>query len=212
MSEILSKESMLVHRKVLGILGMLLPVLSIIGGLLVNNGEPSWWYSISVTYYITPALSVVLGSCSLYLLCYRSYETIDTVVNTISGILGFLIVLFPCSNPYGIEHVGYFQVPVNISEVIHMIAAIAFFISLIFNILFLFTKGSHKGRNITYIVCGSIMTLTLTLYLILSLCKVLPNGSLMVTEAILLLCFGIAWLVKGKALTFRSKKSINTKL
>ena len=49
--------SSMLHRNVLGALGMLLPVISIIGGLFVRNKPESWWYSISVTYYITPAVS-----------------------------------------------------------------------------------------------------------------------------------------------------------
>ncbi len=73
--------SSLLHRNVLGALGMLLPVFSILGGLFVKDKPESWWYSISVTYYITPALTIILGACAIFLLCYRSYETIDTIIN-----------------------------------------------------------------------------------------------------------------------------------
>ena len=59
--------SSLLHRNVLGALGMLLPVFSILGGLFVRNKPESWWYSISVTYYITPALPIILGSCGIFL-------------------------------------------------------------------------------------------------------------------------------------------------
>ena len=79
--------SSMLHRNVLGALGMLLPVISIIGGLFVKNKPESWWYSISVTYYITPALPIILGACAIFLLCYRSYEKIDTIINVLSGIL-----------------------------------------------------------------------------------------------------------------------------
>ena len=75
--------SSLLHRNVLGGLGMLLPVFSIIGGLFVKNKPVDWWYSISVTYYITPALPIILGACAIFLLCYRSYEKIDTIINDI---------------------------------------------------------------------------------------------------------------------------------
>ena len=90
--------SSMLHRNVLGTLGMLLPVISIIGGLFVRNKPVSWWYSISVTYYITPALPVILGACAIFMLCYRSYNTIDTVVNVLSGLFALMVVLFPCAN------------------------------------------------------------------------------------------------------------------
>ena len=72
-------KSSLLHRNVLGALGMLLPVISIFSGLFVRDKVPEWWWSISVTYYISPALSIILGSCALFLICYRSYNKIDTI-------------------------------------------------------------------------------------------------------------------------------------
>ena len=103
------QRSSLLHRNVLGALGMLLPFISIFGGLFVRNKPASWWYSISVTYYITPALAIILGACAIFLLCYRSYKTIDTVINVVSGILAMGVVIFPCNNPYGYEYVGFFS-------------------------------------------------------------------------------------------------------
>ena len=194
------KQSMLLHRNFLGFLGMILPFLCILGGLFVDNKPSNWWQSISITYYITPALSIVLGACSVFLLCYRSYEKIDTVINILSGIFGLCIVLFPCKNPYGFEKVGYFQIPVNISNVIHIVSALIFFALLTFNIYFLFTRGHSKARNRIYEFCAYIMVGSIILYGILKLIGVLPFFSVMILETILLLCFGFAWLVKGRAI------------
>lgn len=195
-----NKQSMLLHRNFLGFLGMILPFLCILGGLFVDNKPSNWWQSISITYYITPALSIVLGACSVFLLCYRSYEKIDTVINILSGIFGLCIVLFPCQNPYGFEKVGYFQIPVNISNVIHIVSALIFFALLTFNIYFLFTRGHSKARNRIYEFCAYIMVGSIILYGILKLIGVLPFFSVMILETILLLCFGFAWLVKGRAI------------
>ena len=203
--------SSLLHRNVLGGLGMLLPVISIIGGLFVRNKPEAWWYSISVTYYITPALPIILGSCGIFLLCYRSYEKIDTIINVLSGIFAFGVVLFPCANPYGIEYVGYFQIPVTISNVIHCASAMLLFALLAFNIGWLFTRGKNELNNKIYKICAWSMIVIMALFVILTIvrmCRVnIPGFLTMIVEAVLLLIFGFAWLVKGQLFKFAKSSS-----
>lgn len=198
--------SSLLHRNVLGALGMLLPVFSIIGGLFVRNKPESWWYSISVTYYITPALPIILGSCGIFLLCYRSYEIIDTIINVLSGIFAFGVVLFPCENPYGIEYVGFFQIPVGVSNVIHCVSAMLLFALLAFNIGWLFTRGQNELNNKIYKVCSWAMIVIMAVFVILSIVRAcglnVPGFLTMIVEAVLLLIFGFAWLVKGRLFKF----------
>lgn len=198
--------SPLLHRNVLGALGMLLPVISIIGGLFVKNKPDSWWYSISVTYYITPALPIILGACAIFLLCYRSYQTIDTVINVLSGICALGVVLFPCENPYGIEYVGFFQIPVGISTVIHSASAMLLFALLAFNIGWLFTRGNNTLNNKIYRICSYSMIAIMACFVIIIVAGRFgfnyPEWLVMIVEAILLLLFGFAWLVKGKFFKF----------
>jgi hypothetical protein len=198
--------SSLLHRNVLGALGMLLPVFSIIGGLFVRNKPESWWYSISVTYYITPALPIILGSCGIFLLCYRSYEKIDTIINVLSGIFAFGVVLFPCANPYGIERVGYFQLPVGVSDIIHCASAMILFALLAFNIGWLFTRGQNDLNNKIYRICSYSMIAIMGVFFIVIIAGFFglnyPKWLTMVVEAALLLLFGFAWLVKGKLFKF----------
>jgi hypothetical protein len=198
--------SSLLHRNVLGGLGMLLPLFSILGGFFVRNKPESWWYSISVTYYITPALPIILGACGIFLLCYRSYEKIDTIINVLSGIFAFGVVLFPCENPYGIENVGYFQIPVGVSNVIHCVSAMLLFALLSYNIGWLFTKGHNELNNRIYKICAWAMICIMALFVILIIvrsCGVsIPGFLTMIVEAMLLLIFGFAWLVKGRLFKF----------
>ncbi len=202
-------RSSLLHRNVLGGLGMLLPVFSILGGFFVRNKPESWWYSISVTYYITPALPIILGACAIFLLCYRSYEKIDTIINVFSGIFAFGVVLFPCANPYGIEYVGYFQLPVGLSNVIHSASAMLLFALLAYNIGWLFTKGQNQLNNKIYKVCAWAMIAIMALFVIILIMKAfginLPGYITMIVEAVLLLLFGFAWLVKGRLFKFDKK-------
>lgn len=198
--------SSLLHRNVLGGLGMLLPLFSILGGFFVRNKPESWWYSISVTYYITPALPIILGACGIFLLCYRSYEKIDTIINVLSGIFAFCVVLFPCENPYGIENVGYFQIPVGVSNVIHCVSAMLLFALLSYNIGWLFTKGHNELNNKIYKICAWSMICIMVLFVILIIVRMcgvsIPGFLTMIVEAMLLLIFGFAWLVKGRLFKF----------
>ena len=199
-------RSSLLHRNVLGSLGMLLPFFSIIGGLFVRNKPESWLYSISVTYYITPALPIILGACGIFLLCYRSYEKIDTIINVLSGIFAFGVVLFPCENPYGIEYVGFFQLPVGVSNVIHSACAMLLFALLAFKIAWLFTRGQNQLNNKIYKLCAWAMIVIMALFVLLSIVRAcgvnIPGFLTMIVEAVLLLIFGFAWLVKGRLFKF----------
>lgn len=195
-------RSSLLHRNVLGLLGMLLPFISMFSGLFVRNKVPGWWWSISVTYYISPALSIILGASAIFLICYRSYDTIDTVINIISGIFAMGVVLFPCKGPYDYPYVGFFQLPVDVSNVIHSICALLLFIFLSYNIGWLFTRGSNVKKNKIYKFCSYAMIVILSIFLLLKILGFfglpIPGWIVMIAEALLLLFFGFAWLVKGQ--------------
>ena len=195
-------KSSLLHRNVLGLLGMLLPFISMFSGLFVRNKVPGWWWSISATYYISPALSIILGASAIFLICYRSYDTIDTVINIISGIFAMGVVLFPCKGPYDYPYVGFFQLPVDVSNVIHSICALLLFVFLSYNIGWLFTRGSNVKKNKIYKFCSYAMIVILSIFLLLKIVGFfglpIPGWIVMIAEALLLLFFGFAWLVKGK--------------
>lgn len=195
-------RSSLLHRNVLGLLGMLLPFISMFSGLFVRNKVPGWWWSISATYYISPALSIILGASAIFLICYRSYDTIDTVINIISGIFAMGVVLFPCKGPYDYPYVGFFQLPVDVSNVIHSICALLLFVFLSYNIGWLFTRGSNEKKNKIYKFCSYAMIVILSIFLFLKILGFfglpIPGWIVMIAEALLLLFFGFAWLVKGQ--------------
>lgn len=155
--------------------------------------------SISETYYTWEAgavFMIVLGSASVMLISYRGYDICDDILNTLAGLFGFMICLFPCESEY--ELVGTFQIPVQTSAVIHYIAAASFFALLAYNSLFQFTKTSgnmtkeKKARNVIYIVCGVGMVLSFGILL-------LPSFRIQVwlMETIALTFFGISWITKA---------------
>ena len=194
-------------RNLAGFLGMILPWISLIGAIIVSKttGVPAEFWptlSISATYYICPALTGILTAASVVLMCYDGYNLRDNIVTTISGVFGIMIVLFPCACTVSGEMVGFFQLPVAISNTIHCASACAFFILLSINSLFLFTLGEKeptkqkKIRNIIYQVCGIGMLCALTLMIL----PVSFFAKTFIVEAIALTFFGISWLVKGQAL------------
>jgi hypothetical protein len=158
--------------------------------------------SISATYYTYeagPVFMMILGTASVMLMYYNGYDKVDDILNTITGILGVCICLFPCYNGL-FERVGTFQIPVNISSRIHNSSAILFFILLAYISFFQFTKSAgtmtkqKKIRNIIYRVCGVGM---LTSFAIL----LLPDFYIQtwLTEAVALFFFSLSWLTKANA-------------
>ena len=160
--------------------------------------------SISSTYYTFeagPVFMIILGLASGLLMYYDGYDKIDDILNTITGILGLCICLFPCTpENLTLTHIGTFQLPANISNSIHSISAVIFFVLLAYISFFQFTKTSgsmtknKKIRNIIYRVCGIGM---LASFLIL----LLPSFYIQVwlTEAIALFFFGVSWITKANA-------------
>jgi hypothetical protein len=177
---------------------MLLPWLSVILSMVFGHTEmPD---SISITYYqfqtACPAFMIILGSASILLIAYKGYEKKDDILNTIAGVFGLLILLFPTSH-YDYPISGIFNLPSSVNSTIHLISAISFFGLLSVNSLFLFTKSSgemtaeKKKRNVVYRVCGVGMVASFALLL------VPVDFAVWLTEAVALLFFGVSWLTKA---------------
>ena len=210
MSELLWQKRI---RNYAGLLGALLPWISLLGAFLVNIFTPlgsKFWgdLSISATYYVTPALAGILTTASVVLMCYDGYDLQDNVVTTISGVFGIMIVLFPCNCSLTPAHTGFFQLPAKASSLIHCSSAVIFFCLLAYNSIFLFTKkrgektNKKKLRNKVYIACGIGM---LSAMILMPLPIKFPAKTWFV-EMIALTFFGIGWLVKGGAFKFLNDK------
>ena len=208
-------------RQTLGVLGIALPLLVILFGLLGHNG-PEWWYSISATYYTNagPLFIAIMGAVGLFLMTYHGYYSIspnwfvrycDRIVNTASGIFCLLVAFFPCGASE-LERVGILFIPVKTSAIIHDVSACILFLLLAFNILFLFTKSASNPtrekicRNRIYRICGVGILVFIASQVIFSLSSV-SGPYTMINEAGMLLCFGVAWLVKGETI-FKDKPAL----
>ena len=197
-------------RNLAGLMGMILPWVSLLGAVLVarTKGFPEGFWnllSISETYYVTPPLVGILTTAAVVLICYKGYSLKDHVISALAGLFGLMIVLFPCECPAASDIVGFFQLPVKISNVIHCASAVAFFLLLSYMSLCQFTKGGkdtpHKRiKKIIFKVCGFGMLGALALMVI----PVTFFAKTFIVEAIALTFFGVSWLVKGEFLGFLS--------
>lgn len=181
-------------RCTIGWLGMILPWLVVLLRWVFPDSISATYY----TYEAGPVFMIILGSAALLLFTYKGYNTFDDIINTLAGVFGLCICLFPCwIGRY--ELVGTFQLPVNISATIHNVSAIGFFGCLAYNSLFQFTKHGADGmtkekkkRNVIFIISGIGMIASFLILL-------LPYFYIQIwlVETIALFFFGISWLTKA---------------
>lgn len=194
-----ARNSYLRIRNALGILGCLLPILSILGASLSPNTQyPDWWTSISITYYSSPILIAVLSAVSFFLIIYRGYDGWDTAVNTIAGIAGLCVVCFPCEASWidMSTKVGFFWLPIYITRWVHYSTAFILFLMLGLNSIILFSKSNNTKKNLLYKICGYVILTTLFLFGINAI-FFHQAWTIIVNETIMLFAFGVSWLVKG---------------
>jgi hypothetical protein len=199
----------------IGILGMALPVILVLGGLIYPGHTVQ--HSVS-HYYHTDLRDILVGtlaSASILFMTYVGYGIVDDILTWAVGVAGVCVILFPCPTfpEMPTEAVGIFRLTQEVSGPIHFSFAGAFFLLLALNSIFLFTLSNQKkmgdakrARNVVYITCGAVILACLAVLLILSIAatQFFGNSSIaLVFEAIMLLAFGFAWLVKSDIGLFR---------
>ena len=202
-------------RNLCGLLGILLPWIALFAAGIRLDKYDGWWWSISATYYQAPeAMIGVLVPACIVMMSYIGYNFCDNLVTTLTGLFGLGIVLFPCKVdwiPDG-SPVGFFQLPIEVSNLIHMGCAVLFFLFAAINMLCLFTKHGDKMtdrkkvRNTIYRICGWGMIGLLALLAAIRLLSAASGWYVMIIEILLLQLFGFAWLVKGEFFGFLNDK------
>lgn len=201
--------SYLTMRRTIGILGISLPLIVVLGGLVENGtalqGSISGYYYTNMRDFFVGILCVV----ALFLISYQGYERIDNVVSNLAGFSALGMIVFPTKMSFHeIEKVGIFLINDEVSGFLHLVFATVFFFALSYNSIFLFTKRhsaniskEKRRRNILYRVSGLVMLiqiLLIILYMVFLretyLSKTYP---ILIFESIALIAFGVSWLVKG---------------
>lgn len=207
------RKSMLMQRRILGILCISLGPCSLLFGLFgLGTNYPNWYLSISDTYYANSRMFMMglLFAISVFFFAYKGYDKHDRIVSLIEAICAIMIVAFPCDPlQEEVTRTGLFNLPVKLSQIIHASAAFVMFITYGYNVLFLFTKNKGEKtekkilRNIIYCTSGTIIWIGIALQTLFVLNSLKIPDTIpftMINEIVMLFAFGGAYLVKSEAL------------
>lgn len=196
--------SYLGQRKVIGLIGILLPIVLLFGKFIF--GEPGLETSIS-HYYYTAMRNYFVGSlCAIavFFISYRGYERKDELAGDFACIFAIGVAFFPTTPVLNATERD------KIIGILHLIFATAFFFTLAYFSLALFRK-SHKNipptprklkRNYVYTVSGYTI---LGCIILIAIVSFLPPDSpirsinpVFWLEAIAIWAFGWSWFTKGE--------------
>ena len=203
-------------RRTLGYLGLLLPVLLILGGLGFG-AEPSisdYYHSLLRDIYVG-----ILTAIGIFLICYTGFRRdekqrfSDDLVTTIAGIAALVAAFVPnrgtlntSMEPQSLtQHI----IGVWLSDMTHHLAALVFLLSLAYLCRFRFARTAKPGRRRIYIACFWVIVFgTLATMVVAYLRKygtpaqadvVIRYQLVFWFEAIGVWAFSLSWLVKGRA-------------
>lgn len=217
-----AKQTFIIQRRALGILGMLLPFLVYLGNLFA--GKSSLLVSIS-DYYFTNSRDVFVGvliAYGVFLISYKGYDKTDDTVCNIAGSCALGIALFPALGASSSADYYFMFVNTSITPLLHYLCAASFFglLSYISIVLFRKSGGSmtpmKRSRNRWYLGCGILIAVSIGAMLILVIIEKLlshfdisgyyayeeflkSTRIVFILESIALLAFGTSWLLKGEA-------------
>lgn len=204
-------------RQALGYLGLALPILLVLGGLLTRGGvEPSL-----SDYYHTVERDIFVGTLtaiSLFLLTYPGHGLgagewlSDDRLSSLAGLAGLGVAFFPNENPAG---QGVLASPAQVffgphaAAIGHYTSALTFLILLALICLGRFARTAKPVRRRIYRACGwTILVMTVGVLAASGFKIKGPAGPqtfvtdwlvVLWLEAIAIWAFALAWLVKGRA-------------
>lgn len=200
------KKTMNYQRRVLALMGVLLPVLAPLMGFIAyeKNGK-EFWYSISATFYATSNICMigVLAIFAFFLVTYKGYDIGDRLTTSFSSLMALGILIFPCSTSAAGETTGIFNLPTPVSHIIHCIVAGLLFGSFAFMIGLRFTKHDKalvltekkKQRDRIYKTCALIILTAMAMQVLTSMLDI--GWFTIINETIMLWSFSFAWAVKS---------------
>lgn len=200
------------HRQTIGWLGISLPLLIwLLAGLRPLVDAPSWERLTSISAYFhtgaSPAFVGVLVTLGVYLIAYQGYgndgQRWDRRAARLAGSAAIMVALFPVLPSSSLS--GDCPSPLWMNKLvngIHLGSAAVLFTTFACIALFLFRK--HGGtpspgkawRNAVYLACGLLIFACLSFILFLF---ATDRKDIFWPETIAVWCFGISWLVKGRA-------------
>lgn len=196
------------HRRLIGVLGALLPVLIyVIAGIRPTEGLPRWDLLTSVSaYYYTGSVAIFVGvlfALSLFLLSYPGYTEVNTdrLVGGLGGAAALGVGLFPTKAPEGLFEPSWWSPWMG---TVHNVSAVILFGAFILFSLWLFRKSNvpkrgdrpfdKRMRDDVCLACGLVMIVSV----LWAMAASMAGKSIFWPEAIAILAFAISWLAKGE--------------
>lgn len=218
MSETTQEELVLSYmrvRRALGYLGLLFPLLLILGGYLA---ESAILPSVS-DYYHSTMRDIFVGSLfaiGVFLISYKGHplrgreRLSDDAVATVAGISAFGVALFPNEGAADrVESFAQFTLGFQAAAIGHYVSALIFLGALAYFCLVKFAKTARPYRRRIYLACGSFILIGGVLAAVASGFKVYGTPAqrgfvveyniVLWLEAAGIWAFGISWLTKGRA-------------
>ncbi len=206
-------------RVVIGVLGMLLPIL-LWFFLYLDSGYTRPLPSISHYYYtrVVGIFMIIIGVLGIFLIIYKGGAKKDFIVSLAAGLSAMMLLLFPTNSiisSFPDSNYPYFNTVLEASvfrERAHFVFAAIFLGCLAYMSLFIFTKSNKKKENQTerkrlrnriYKICGVLMIVVM---IVIAINPGNTDNLVFWMEAVAVELFGFSWLVKGEAL-FKDKKA-----
>ena len=202
-------------RQALGVLGLILPLLLILGGLLsLGEVEPS----IS-DYYHTILRDLFVGimfAIAIFLICYTGHRRGEEIVSddwvtTLAGIAALGVAVFPNEGRVAADTLASVTQAVlgrPTAAILHYSSAVIFLSAAGYMSFVRFARTAKPARRRIYRICGTVIWGATVLVIITSWFKVkgpaAPQGIVndwrlvLWFEAIGVWGFSLAWLVKGR--------------
>jgi len=206
--------SYLTIRKAVGWLGFLFPAILFIGTWLIGgcaclrDSVSSYYYTVMVTYF-----AGTLCAVGLFLFTYKGYDRMDQLSSNAGAVFALGIVFFPTDITSVCTCLNIItRAPHPFINAVHYVSAGLFFVTMAYISMFLFTKTNpgqpstkqKLKRNIVYKTCAWMMIVAMCLIPCL---KLVPAESPLLNvrpefwlESIILMSFGVSWLIKGETL------------
>lgn len=207
-------------RRVIGYLGISLPIL-LVGLSLIPFFQTQVQTSISAYYYtnLREIFTGTLCAVGLFLIRYKGRGNVsiwknDNLLTNVAGIMALCVALIP-TNPEHFSKKIYTFIPIYKpwTGYLHNGFATIFFLILALLSINVFTLGqanetrapkSILNENNIYKICGYTILVSIVLIPLLWTLKLFSYSTL-VFETLALFAFGIAWLIKGRALGDQGK-------
>jgi len=202
-------------RRAIGYLGISLPIL-LVTLSFISFFQTQIQSSISHYYYTNLREIFTGGLCAvgLFLICYKGNGNVsiwknDNLLTNIAGVMAVGVAFFP-TNPDVVSDKIYTLIPLTDKWIGWLHYGFAALMFLIFSLLAInvFTIGQENetralksimNENNIYRFCGYSILLFIIMVPISERFNLFPYSTL-VFEALSLFAFGIAWLIKGRAL------------